>query len=216
MATRPPRPATEPSGGHCRESMCAWPRMERWKCGRPACSAATGTGRRQRKSRSPPTAGSRTGDIGCLTDDGFLAITGRKKAIAITAGGKNVAVEPLEWKLAALPGVAQAVVVGDGRRHLTALLTLDHWAARQLVPQADSQPPAELARHPALRQSLQARVDEINQQLASFEQIKRFAVLPNPLTVEAAELTPTLKIRRAVVEARYAEEIEALYARRTA
>jgi long-chain acyl-CoA synthetase len=137
-----------------------------------------------------------TGDIGSI-EDGFLSITDRKKDIIVTAGGKNVSPQNLENELKASKYVSQALVIGDRRPFLTALITLDE-AAKGL---SDAK---------ALVQSL---VDEINADRPSFEQVKRFTILPRDFSAEEDEVTPTMKLRRRVVEAHFASEIDALYAR---
>jgi long-chain acyl-CoA synthetase len=152
----------------------------------------------------------RTGDLGRLDADGFLHITGRKKALLITSGGKNVAPEPLEAELAAVPGVAQAMVIGDGRKYLAALLTLDAAAARRLAP--DGPADAEsLAADARVLTAVRAGVEAVNRRRAPCEQVKRFRLLPRPFTAEAGEVTPTQKVRRAVVAERHADLIERLY-----
>jgi len=139
----------------------------------------------------------RTGDVGELDADGFLKITDRKKDILITAGGKNVAPQNLENALKASRFVSQALVVGDRRPYVAALVTLDEAEVR-----ASGRDPQEL---------VQELVDEVNTSHARVEQIKRFAILPRDFTIEDGELTPTLKLRRRVVQEHFAEQIEALY-----
>jgi long-chain acyl-CoA synthetase len=154
----------------------------------------------------------RTGDLGCLDADGFLRITGRKKALLITSGGKNVAPEPLEAELSAIPGVAQAVVIGDGRKYLTALLTLDAAAAQRMLPPSEHTLDTEvLSRDESVMEIISERIDDINRLRAPFERIKQFRLLPHPFSTEAEEVTPTQKIRRAVVARRHAEAIESMY-----
>ena len=155
----------------------------------------------------------RTGDTGALDDDGFLTITGRKKDILVTASGKNVAPQNIENALRATPLVSQAVVLGDRRPYVVALLTLDAdalavWAADRGL----AGPPEELAAHPDVRAAVDAAVAGVNAQLSRHEQVKRFAILPRDFSVESGELTVTLKVRRLECERRYADEIEALYA----
>lgn len=155
-----------------------------------------------------------SGDIGELDAQGFLRITDRKKDLIITAGGKNVAPQNIEKLLKGIRGVGQAVVIGDRQKYLVALLTIDPEGGPVLAglhgwPTA----PAELAVHPGFLAQVQAGVDQVNQSLARYETIKHFAVLPTDFTVEGGELTPTQKIKRAVVASRYAAEIAALYAR---
>jgi long-chain acyl-CoA synthetase len=155
----------------------------------------------------------RTGDIGELDDDGFLRITGRKKDLIITAAGKNIVGAPLEDKLAAHPLISQAVVIGDRRPFISALLTLDEEGARRWADTHGRSDVAmkDLARDPDLVAELQAAVDDVNRPLSRAESIRKFVVVPRDLSVEAGELTPTLKVRRATVERTYADEIEALY-----
>jgi long-subunit acyl-CoA synthetase (AMP-forming) len=154
-----------------------------------------------------------SGDIGSLDADGFLAITDRKKELIITSGGKNVGPAILEAKLKQIPMVAQAVVVGDRRNYLAALLVLDPaWITTQaatLGSQATDLPSA--ARCPVLRARLDAELAKVNQGLARYEQIRRFAVLPAELTIAGDELTPTMKLKRRVIHQKYAETIEGLY-----
>jgi long-chain acyl-CoA synthetase len=137
----------------------------------------------------------RSGDIGSLDEDGFLTITDRKKDILVTAGGKNVAPQNLENALKTSPLVSQALVVGDRRPYVAALVTLEDGVPRE---GAEAQ--------------IQAVVDEVNRDLSRFEQIKRFAILPRDFTAEDGEVTATLKLKRRVCQDHFAAEIEALYA----
>lgn len=148
----------------------------------------------------------RSGDLGAFDAEGFLTITGRKKEIIITAGGKNIAPKNIEAMIKQSPLVGEAVVIGDRRKYLTALITLDEAAARKLLPSGD------LTKAPEIRSTIQARIDEVNQQLARVEQIKKFVILPAAFSVDSGELTPTLKIKRKVVAQKYAIEIESMYA----
>jgi long-chain acyl-CoA synthetase len=148
-----------------------------------------------------------SGDLGAFDGDGFLSITGRKKEIIITAGGKNIAPKNIEAMLKQSPLIGEAVVIGDRRKFLTALVTLDEAAARKLAPAAD-----QLARAPEIRSAIQIRIDEVNHALARVEQIKKFEILARPFGIDSGELTPTMKIKRKVVAEKYAREIEAMYA----
>ncbi|MFJ9051162.1 AMP-dependent synthetase/ligase [Streptomyces bacillaris] len=157
-----------------------------------------------------------TGDLGTLDEDGYLTITGRKKDIIITSGGKNVTPAPLEDWLRAHPLVSQCMVVGDNRSYITALLTLDpdglhHW--RQMVKKQDV-PLRELVRDEELRTSLQKAVDEANRLVSRAESIRKFTVLPVDFTEERGHLTPSLKLKREAIARDFASEIEELYRRR--
>ncbi|WP_262063766.1 AMP-dependent synthetase/ligase [Streptomyces sp. STR69] len=155
-----------------------------------------------------------TGDIGHLDDEGYLTITGRKKEILITAGGKNVAPAPLENWLRAHPLIGQCIVVGDRRPYVAALITLDlegitHW--RQM--NGKHPVPAELlVDDEELRAVLQRAVDDANKLVSRPESIRRFSVLPVDFTEAAGHLTPSMKLRREVVMRDFARDIEALYA----
>src|SRR3989440_5793267 len=140
----------------------------------------------------------RTGDVGEIDADGFLRITDRKKDIIITAGGKNIAPQNLENALKSSRFVSHAIVVGDRRPYVTALLTLDE---------------AEVAASGRDAQDLaQELVDEVNSDRTRVEQIKRFVILPRDFSQEEGEVTPTLKLRRRVIHEHFADEIERLYA----
>ncbi|WP_308378997.1 AMP-dependent synthetase/ligase [Streptomyces sp. ISL-43] len=166
----------------------------------------------------PPAGGDQwlaTGDIGELDADGYLTITGRKKDLIITSGGKNVAPAPLEDWLRAHPLVGQCMVVGDNRPYVTALITLEpeglqHW--RQMRKKLRV-PIGELVGDEELRADLQRAVDEANRLVSRAESIRRFAVLVGDFTEERGHLTPSLKLRRGVVARDYAAEIESLYRR---
>jgi long-chain acyl-CoA synthetase len=154
-----------------------------------------------------------SGDVGEFDEDGFLRITDRKKDLIVTAGGKNVAPQAIEKLLRRDPSIAQAVVIGDRRKFLCALLTLDAEGAAGLS-ETHGWPaePEALVAHPGFRSHVQKAVDEANAGLARYEQIKRFDVLPLDFSVEGGELTPTQKVRRKIVNDKYAERIEKLYA----
>jgi long-chain acyl-CoA synthetase len=155
----------------------------------------------------------RSGDLGSVDGDGYLTITGRKKDIIITSSGKNVAPTNIETALRERPWISQAVVYGDNRPYLVALLTLDRDEAAALAERLGvSAKPARMAQDERVREALQAEVDEVNKRFARVEQIKRFAVLDRDLTQAAGELTPTMKVKRAVVYDRYGDTLERLYA----
>ncbi|MEU8441117.1 AMP-binding protein [Streptomyces microflavus] len=156
-----------------------------------------------------------TGDLGALDEDGYLTITGRKKDIIITSGGKNVTPAPLEDWLRAHPLVSQCMVVGDNRSYITALITLEpdglhHW--RQMVKKQDV-PLRELVHDEELRTSLQKAVDEANRLVSRAESIRKFVVLPVDFTEEKGHLTPSLKLKRDAIARDFTAEIEGLYRR---
>jgi long-chain acyl-CoA synthetase len=158
-----------------------------------------------------------TGDLGSLDSDGFLSITGRSKEILVTSAGKNVSPAPLEDVIRSHYLVSQALVVGDGRPSIGALITLDAesveaWLAAQ---NRGGTPVAELTEDPALLAELRTVVDTANSTVSAAEQIARFRVLPVDLTEGAGHLTPTLKIRRAAVMKEFGNEVDALYAKRS-
>ncbi len=153
-----------------------------------------------------------TGDIGELDAEGFLRITGRKKDIIITAGGKNITPANLEAEIKQSPMVSQCVVVGDRRPYLVALVTLDPEEAEKLAAERGEPTDADsLATNPAIREAIEAHVEKINQKFARVEQVKRIKILSHDLSQEGGELTPTLKVKRSVVAEKYSAEIEALY-----
>ena len=154
----------------------------------------------------------RTGDIGDLDADGFLRITDRKKDILVTAGGKNVAPQNIEGDLKTSKYVSQALVVGDKRPYVGALVTLDpdeigRWATVEGI-EGDA---ASLAVNQRVRDLIQNVVDNANAERSRYEQIKRFAILPRDFTMADGEITPTLKLRRRAVIDHFQSEIEALY-----
>ena len=154
-----------------------------------------------------------TGDIGEFDGDGFLRITDRKKDLIKTSGGKYVAPQKIENLLKMQPHISQAIVIGNNRKYCTALLALDEDAARQLHERHGIAPSdrEKLLEHPEVVQLVEAEVAEVNRKLASYESIKYFKLLPGELSEDGGELTPSLKIKRKVVEARYADLIDAMY-----
>jgi long-chain acyl-CoA synthetase len=154
-----------------------------------------------------------TGDIGEIDSEGFIKITGRKKDIIITAGGKNITPANLEAEIRQHQLVSQCVVVGDRRPYLVALVTLDpEEAVAYAKDHGLPEDPAQLATNPEIRKVIEAHVEEINKKFARVEQVKKVAILPRDLTQEDGELTPTLKVKRAVVTQKHEKEIEELYA----
>jgi long-chain acyl-CoA synthetase len=154
-----------------------------------------------------------TGDIGEVDSEGFIKITGRKKDIIITAGGKNITPANLEAEIKQHPLVSQCVVVGDRRPYLVALVTLDPEEAVKYAQENDlPEDPAALAANPDVKADIEAHVEKINQNFARVEQVKRIAILPQDLSQENGELTPTLKVKRAVVAQKHEGAIEQLYA----
>jgi long-chain acyl-CoA synthetase len=155
-----------------------------------------------------------TGDLGRLDDDGFLWITGRKKEIIVTAGGKNVAPAVLEDRLRAHPLISQCMVVGDQKPFIAALITIDEEflpAWKQRHGKAAEAAVADLVDDPELIADVQAAVDDANLAVSKAEAIRKFRILPVDFTEEGGEMTPSLKVRRAVVAKTYASEIAAIY-----
>ena len=155
-----------------------------------------------------------TGDLGALDEDGFLAITGRKKELIVTAGGKNVAPAVLEDRIRAHALVSQAMVVGDAKPFIGCVVTIDPEAFGPWKAQHDKPLDAtvgDLASDPDLRQEIQAAIDDANRAVSRAEAVKVFRILPRDFTEETGELTPSMKLKRAVVEKEYADEIAAIY-----
>ncbi|MEN6560295.1 MAG: long-chain fatty acid--CoA ligase [Acidobacteriota bacterium] len=154
-----------------------------------------------------------TGDIGRFDADGFLVITDRKKDLLVTSGGKNIAPQPIENLLKTSPYIANAVVIGDRRRFAAALIVPHFDKLRDLARALGiaSGSIEELCREPRIVEFLKAEVDKATPLLASYERIKKIAVLPRDFDIEKGEMTPSLKVRRANVTAEYQADIEALY-----
>jgi long-chain acyl-CoA synthetase len=153
-----------------------------------------------------------TGDIGEIDDEGFVRITGRKKEILVTAGGKNVAPAVLEDRVRAHPLVSQCMVVGDGRPFIAALVTLDpEAAAAWATSQGKSTDPVLLAEDPDVRAEIEEAVEEANKAVSRAESIRKFTVLLVDWTEEGGQLTPSLKLKRNVVMREFKDDIAALY-----
>src|SRR6185295_15478499 len=142
-----------------------------------------------------------SGDVGTIDEEGFLRVTDRIKELIITSGGKNIAPQLIEGKLKGIPGIGQAVVLGDRKNFVAALLTVDPERLPGAAAQAGSpaKTPQEAAACPRFRAFVDAQVEAVNQNLARFESVRKFALLPNQLTVEGGELTPTMKLKRRVI-----------------
>lgn len=152
-----------------------------------------------------------SGDLGQFDDAGYLSIVGRKKEIIITSGGKNVAPKNIEAALKQCDLVSQAVVIGEQRRYIVALLTLDPEAAAAFS-QANGLEGQELHMHPTMTAHLQQEIDtKVNPLFARVEQVRQFRILPRDFTIEDGELTPTLKIKRRIINEHFSDEIESMY-----
>jgi long-chain acyl-CoA synthetase len=153
-----------------------------------------------------------TGDIGQIDAEGFLAITDRKKELIVNAYGKNIAPAPIENALKGSRWIAQAVVIGDKRQFLTALIVPDFenvqvWATSQgITGNAQS-----LVQNAQLRAMIQVDVEAVNAHLARYEQVRSWELLPNEFTLETGELTPTLKVKRRIILQKYGDAVERLY-----
>ncbi len=155
----------------------------------------------------------RTGDVGRFDDDGYLRITDRLKDIIVTAGGKNVTPSELENQIKFSPYITDAVVIGDRRPYLTCLVMIDHdnvekYAQDHDIPFTNF---ASLCRAPEIRQLIEGEIDRVNAAFARVEQIKQFRLIENKLTAEDEELTPTMKLKRKLVNEKYKPLIEAMY-----
>ena len=154
-----------------------------------------------------------TGDVGMFDAEGHLMITDRKKHLFVSSGGKNIAPQPIENHFLESKYIDQFVLIGDGRMFLTALIvpdfdTLKDWARGQSFGFTTE---LELVTKPEVRSLFQAEIDTIQKELPNYERVRRFELLPAALTVENGEITPTLKVKRKVVEQKYSQLIEKMY-----
>jgi long-chain acyl-CoA synthetase len=154
-----------------------------------------------------------TGDVGVLDEDGFFRITDRMKDIIITAGGKNITPSEIENELKFSPYITDAVVVGDKRPYLTCLIMIDHenvenYAQERSVPFSDF---ASLCRTQEVQALIQSEIDRVNTKFARVEQIKKFRLIEYKLTAEDEELTPTMKLKRKLVNEKYKDLIDSMY-----
>jgi len=153
-----------------------------------------------------------TGDIGEIDSEGYMKITGRKKDIIITAGGKNITPANLEAEIKQHPLVSQCVVIGDRRPYLVALVTLDPEEATAFAKEHGlPDDPEALASNDQVRAAIEAHLEKVNSKFARVEQVKKIAILPHDLSQEGGELTPTMKVKRNVVADKYVGEIDGLY-----
>ncbi len=157
-----------------------------------------------------------TGDIGVIDEDGFLTITDRKKDIIITAGGKNVAPQNIENLIKTDNLISQVMVCGDRKKFISALITLDReemekWCREKGIPCGNDQEFAALADNQQVIDEIEARLQKYNQELARYEQIKKFRILPRDFSLEEGEITPTLKLKRKVITKKYQDLIDAFY-----
>ena len=155
----------------------------------------------------------RTGDVGRFDEDGFLRITDRKKDLIITGYGKNIAPQNIENTLKTSRYISQALTYGDRQKYLVALITLDQeevsqWAGEQGIPFETF---SDLTSSPKVEALVKQEITQINNQLATFEGVRKFRILPKDFTIEDGELTPTLKVKRKEVNAKYYDTIRALY-----
>ncbi|MGH9552317.1 MAG: AMP-dependent synthetase/ligase, partial [Terriglobales bacterium] len=155
----------------------------------------------------------KTGDIGVLDEDGYLRITDRKKDLIINAAVKNIAPQRIEAVLKTVPHVTQAVVFGDKQKHLVALITLDEHAATEFAREKNWQFESyeDLAHNPDLNKFLRKEIQLRSGQLADYEQVRRFSILPEDLSVEEGELTATLKVKRNVIARKYDQLVQSLF-----
>ena len=154
-----------------------------------------------------------SGDVGEIDEEGYLRITDRMKELIVTSGGKNIAPQRIEAGLKGITGIGQAAVVGDRRNYLVALLTVDpdQMASAAARAGASVSSPEEAAASPEFRTFIEQQVERVNGDLARYETIKKFTILPSEFSIEKSELTPTMKLKRRVIEEHYASEIDAMY-----
>jgi long-chain acyl-CoA synthetase len=155
----------------------------------------------------------RTGDVGFVDSEGYLAITDRKKDLIVTAGGKNIAPQPIENRLKANPFIAEAVVVGNRRSFPAALVVPDfaklaEWAGSEGVDLGDEE---ATVNNPQVVALMENQIEEATKDMASFEKVKKIRLIPREFTIEKGELTPTLKVKRSVVEERFKDLIDQMY-----
>ena len=155
-----------------------------------------------------------TGDLGKIDEDGYVSITGRKKELLVTAGGKNVAPAVLEDRIRAHPLISQAMVVGDAKPFIGCLVTIDpeffpKWKADNGKPSSASV--SDLRDDPDLRAAVQKAIDDANKAVSHAESIRKFSILPEDFTEEGGQMTPTLKLKRNVIMQQFADNVEALY-----
>lgn len=154
-----------------------------------------------------------TGDVGYLDDDGFLVITDRKKDVLVTAGGKNVAPQAIENRLKSSKFIDEAIIIGNQRRFITAVIVpnfenLEQYAAGKQLSHASH---VELVGLPQVYEFYAAEIDGLCEEFATFERVKKFLLLDRPLSVETGELTPSLKVKRRIIESKYKDQIDSLY-----
>ena len=153
-----------------------------------------------------------TGDVGHLDEAGYLVITDRKKDLLVTSGGKKIAPQPLENMFKSDPLIAEAVVVGENRKFASVLIVPDFGVLESRLAAEPAGPRERLLTRTDVMSLYQGVVDRVNADLAQFERIKRFALLPGEFSIEQGELTPTMKVRRGIVEERWRDVIEGMYA----
>lgn len=154
-----------------------------------------------------------TGDIGHFDEDGFLYLTDRKKNILVTAGGKNVAPQPIEDAIKLSPYISEVVLIGDKRHFISALITLDRSMARQWAEtnQIPFEPYSEFVKRPEVYRFIENEIERLTPHLSRFEKVKKFAIVPEDFTIATGELTPSLKVKRKVVLEKYAALVDELY-----